>query len=56
MSLSKVKQVKNVSWSTAGSVVVGMALFGALVYLIRRAPSNAVTDPVKKATEIAANG
>jgi len=56
MSLKQVKQIKNVNWSTAGSVVVGMALFGLVVYAIRRAPSNAITDPLKRGTEIAANG
>lgn len=56
MALKDVKQVKNVNWGVAGSVVVGMALFGGALYLIRRAPSNAVTDPLKKGAEIAANG
>lgn len=56
MSLKQVKQVKNVNWSTAGSVVVGMALFGLVIYAIRRAPSNAITDPAKRAAEVVANG
>lgn len=47
MAIKDIKNVKNVSWSTAGSVVVGLALFGGLMYAIRRAPENAVTTPIK---------
>lgn len=47
MAIKDVKNVKNISWGTAGSVVVGIALFGALAYAIRRLPENNITTPVK---------
>lgn len=49
-----VKQVTNINWAVAGSVVVGIALFGAMMYAVRRVPTNAVTAPLKTAAEIAA--
>lgn len=47
----KVSNVKNINWGTVGSVAVGIALFGAVVYGVRMLPSNAATSPVKKAVE-----
>ena len=38
------------------SVVAGLAVFGGLVFLVRRAPSNAVTTPIKKVVDIATTG
>lgn len=52
---SEVKKVTNVDGRMVGSVVLGLAVFGALVYAVRSAPRNAVTEPLKKATEIAAS-
>ena len=49
MAIKDIKKVKNINWATAGSVVVGLALFGGLMMLIRRSPENAVTTPIKKA-------
>lgn len=43
------KQVTKINWATAGSVVAGMALFGAVMWGIRKLPSNNVTAPVKRA-------
>ena len=40
---------KNTSMVTVTSVVVGLAVFGGLMMLVRRAPENAVTAPIKKA-------
>ena len=55
--LKGVKNVKNVSWGTVGSVAVGMALFGLVIYGVRRLPSgNVVTDTVKKGADIATSG
>jgi len=53
MSLKAVKGVTNVSWGTVGSVVVGLSLFGGLIYAIRRAPSNPITNVAKKAADVA---
>lgn len=47
-----IKQVTNVNWVTVGSVVVGMAAFGAIIYTVSRLPSNSVTQPVKAAANI----
>jgi hypothetical protein len=49
--MDKVKNIANVNWATAGSVVAGLVVFGALVYGIRKLPTNAITAPVKKATD-----
>ena len=49
MALKDVKQVKNINWGTVGSVAVGIAFFGAVVYGIRKLPNNQVTVPVKDA-------
>lgn len=38
----------------AVGVALGVALFGGILYLIRRAPDNSLTAPVKKVAEIAA--
>lgn len=51
-AISKVKQVTKVNWGGVGTVVVGIALFGAVLYGIRRLPSNAATDVVKKGAAI----
>lgn len=53
---SKVSDVTKVNWATAGSVVAGLALFGGLIWAIRRAPSNPVTDVAKKAADVATAG
>jgi hypothetical protein len=42
-------QMTKINWSTAGSVVVGLSVFGGLLYLIGKLPSNAVTTPIKTA-------
>lgn len=52
MAIKDVKNVKNISWGTVGSVMVGISLLGAAIYLIRRAPSNAVTDPLKRGADV----
>lgn len=49
MALKEVKNITKVNWSTVGSVAVGIAVFGAVMYLVKRAPSNAITEPVKSA-------
>lgn len=49
--LSEVKQVTNISWPVVGSVAVGIALFGGLMFAIRKAPKNALTKPVKEAAD-----
>lgn len=54
MSIKNVKDVTKVSWSTAGSVVLGIALFGGLMMAIRKAPDNAVTAPIKRAADMVA--
>ena len=54
MAIKDVKNVTNISWGTAGSVVVGLALFGGLMYAIRKAPNNAVTTPIKSAANVVA--
>ncbi len=36
------------------SVAIGVAAFGAVLWAIKRLPSNAVTAPIKKAAEVAA--
>lgn len=41
------------TWKVAGAVVLGLGLFGGLIYLIRRAPDNAITTPLKKGADIA---
>ena len=46
---NKVKDVTKVNWRTVGSVALGMAVFGAVIYGVRMLPSNAVTDPIKSA-------
>ena len=53
---SKISGLKRINYSTAISVVVGIALFGGLQYVISRLPSNELTRPVKKAADIAARG
>ncbi len=50
-----IKQIKNINYGIVGSVAVGIALFGAIIYAIRRSPSNAVTDVVKKAADVVAS-
>ncbi|WP_299203316.1 hypothetical protein [uncultured Amphritea sp.] len=46
-ALTAAKQATNINWATAGSVVAGMALFGVVMWGIRKLPNNAVTNPVK---------
>lgn len=46
--MGDIKQIKNISWGTVGSVVVGLTVFGGLIYAIKRAPSNVVTKPLKE--------
>lgn len=50
----KMPQLPKVNTSVVVGVVVGLAAFGAILYVIRKAPSNAVTDPIKKVAAIAA--
>lgn len=38
----------------AVGVAMGVALFGGLLYLVRRSPDNSITAPVKKVAEIVA--
>jgi len=52
MAIKDVKNVTNISWGTVGSVAVGIALFGAVLYGIRKLPDNAVTAPVKTGANI----
>lgn len=53
MAIKDVVNVKkNTNLGTVTSVVVGLAVFGGLLYAIRRAPENAVTTPLKN---VAAN-
>ena len=54
MAIKDLKNVTKISWSTAGSVVVGIALFGGLMMAIRKAPDNAVTAPIKRAADMVA--
>jgi len=42
------KAVTKINWGTAGSVVVGMILFGGLIYGVTRLPTNDITRPIKK--------
>lgn len=51
MALKEVKNVTKVSWPVVGSVVVGIAAFGAVMWAIRKAPNNAITAPVKDAAQ-----
>lgn len=51
-----VKSITKVDYAVAGSVVVGIAAFGLLMYGIRKLPTNQVTAPVKNVAEIAAAG
>lgn len=44
------KKMTRFNWQTVGAVVVGMVVFGGIVYGISRLPNNAVTTPVKRAT------
>lgn len=53
MALKDVKKVKNVSWPVVGSVMAGIALFGFAAWGIKRLPSNSITEPVKRAANIA---
>jgi hypothetical protein len=50
--LSDIKKVTNIQWGVVGSVVVGLAVFGGLVYAVAKLPSNSVTRPVKQAVDI----
>lgn len=50
--MQDVKNIKNVNWGTVGSVAVGMAVFGLVVWGITKLPSNAITTPVKKAAAV----
>lgn len=50
--MQDIKNLKNINYGTVGSVAVGIALFGLVMWAIRKAPSNAVTNPVKKAADI----
>ena len=52
MAIKDVKQVKNINWGTVGSVAVGIALFGGVLYAIRKLPDNAVTTPIKTGANI----
>lgn len=52
MSIKNVKNVTKISWGTVGSVAVGIALFGGILYGIRKLPDNAATAPVKQAANI----
>lgn len=38
----------------AVGVALGIAVFGAILYAIRRSPDNSITVPIKKAAEIVA--
>lgn len=49
----KIPVVSKVNTGVAVSVVAGLALFGLLVWAVRKAPANALTNPVKKVTDIA---
>jgi len=49
-----VKGLTKINAGTVGSVAVGLALFGVVIYAIRKAPSNAVTDVAKKAANVVA--
>lgn len=53
VKMSDVKQITNINWGVVGSVMVGMALLGATIYVVRRAPSNVVTKPLKSAASVA---
>lgn len=53
--MAKLKNVANVtkiSWGTVGSVAVGIALFGAVMFAINRLPSNAATDVIKRGANV----
>lgn len=52
MAIKNVKNVKNISWGTVGSVAVGIAMFGLIMYGVRKLPTNAATKPVKQAANI----
>jgi len=54
--MQNVKNLTKINYATVGSVAAGIALFGLIMYAVRKAPNNAVTTPVKKAAEIAAGG
>lgn len=52
---SNIKKVTDVDWRVAGSVVVGIGIFGLFLWGVRTLPTNAVTTPIKKAAEVVAN-
>lgn len=47
-----VKQITKIDYRVVGSVVAGIAIFGAIMWGVRRLPSNPVTAPVKKAADV----
>lgn len=51
---SAVSEATNINWRTVGSVVVGMAAFGAILYGVRKLPVNTVTQPIQSGVQIAA--
>lgn len=49
----KLPSIPKPNMGVAVSVATGVALFGVLLYLIRRAPANSITNPIKKVAEVA---
>ena len=53
--VTNIAEVTKFSWRTAGGVVVGLALFGTLIWGVRSLPNNAITAPIKTAAAVATN-
>lgn len=50
--LRDLKKITNVQWGVVGSVVVGLTVFGAVVYAVAKLPSSPITKPLKQAVDI----
>lgn len=47
----KIPVVSKVNKGVMISVVAGIALFGAIIWAVRKAPANSITNPVKKVAD-----
>lgn len=50
--IKDIGNVRNISWGTVGSVAVGIALFGLVMYGVKKLPNNQITRPVKQAADV----
>lgn len=45
--------MKNIDMKIAVSAAAGIALFGVIMFAVRKAPDNAITKPLKTAASVA---